>query len=95
VVGFTEFTAYKNAYLEVLAPKGLLQVATDPNSKPLNVTRVQSVTAEGGAIVSFDSKGGFVYQPPPGFSGADAIIFNVSNGVQTTEAKAKIHVLGE
>jgi hypothetical protein len=83
----------KNVFLVGTAATGLLKSATDAKNRPLSVTALSNPTVNGGVAVLTDKDGSFDYQPPPGFTGVDILIYTVSNGVGRVSAHAVVNVV--
>ena len=74
----------------------------------LTVTKVQGVGANVGAAtdttasgrggvkgsVTLNSDGGFTYEPPPGFEGADSFTYEISDGTKTDTATVTVNISG-
>ena len=72
-------------------PTEITLAATDPENDPLTYNIVKQPTQ--GVLKSTDTPGTYLYEPKPGVSGSDSIVFTVSDGNSTSnEATATITI---
>ncbi len=66
---------------------------TDPDGDALTISTFDSTSTEGGIVSTDPDPGQLIYEPPPGFTGADTFGYTVSDpGGATASAQVTVYV---
>jgi hypothetical protein len=86
------YTTPVNQQLTVGPESGVLINDSDPEGTPLTASGPSNGMSANLGTVSVSPDGGFIYTPPPGFSGTDSFTYEASDGLLASSATVTITV---